>query len=114
MRVYLDQTRLEDAQRWNSGFMEDVAYSWVIVPIVSVGPVGPMVQLGEHDEWTDKSVLLEWAAALERTSGVAGGGVTGSGREERLLRGCVGRRRDAGATDVALGGNDGKAGCAPC
>jgi hypothetical protein len=64
MRVYLDQTRLEDGQRWDSGFMQGLANSWVFVPIVSVGSVGPMVRLGQHEDWTD-NVLLEWAAALE-------------------------------------------------
>jgi hypothetical protein len=64
LRVYLDQTRLEDGQRWDSGFMEGLANSWVFVPIVSVGSVGPMAQLGELEDWTD-NVLLEWAAALE-------------------------------------------------
>jgi hypothetical protein len=64
MRVYLDQTRLEDGQRWDSGFMNGLANSWVFVPIVSAGSVGPMVQLGQHEDWTD-NVLLEWAAALE-------------------------------------------------
>jgi hypothetical protein len=64
MRVYLDQTRLEDGQRWDSGFMEGLANSWVFVPIVSVGSVGPMVQLGQEEDWVD-NVLLEWTAALE-------------------------------------------------
>jgi hypothetical protein len=64
MRVYLDQTRLEDGQRWDSGFMEGLANSWVFCPIVSVGSVAPMAQLGEREDWTD-NVLLEWAAALE-------------------------------------------------
>ena len=64
IRVYLDQTRLEDGQRWDSGFMQGLANSWVFVPIVSVGSVGPMVQLGQNEDWTD-NVLLEWAAALE-------------------------------------------------
>ena len=69
LRVYLDQTRLEDGQRWDSGFMEGLAHSWVFVPIVSVGSVGPMCQLGGgedgvKEDWTD-NVLLEWTAALE-------------------------------------------------
>ena len=62
----LDQTRLEDGQRWDSGFMEGLANAWFFVPIVSCGSVGPMCQLGgeeEHD-WTD-NVLLEWTVALE-------------------------------------------------
>ena len=69
LRVYLDQTRLEDGQRWDSGFMEGLANAWVFVPIVSVGSVGPMCNLGGADgggeeDWTD-NVLLEWTAALE-------------------------------------------------
>ena len=68
LRVYLDQTRLEDGQRWDSGFMEGLANAWVFVPIVSVGAVGPMCQLGGGgdggEDWTD-NVLLEWTAALE-------------------------------------------------
>ena len=76
LRVYLDQTRLEDGQRWDSGFMEGLANAWVFVPIVSVGSVSPMCSLGggsEEDgggggggeeDWTD-NVLLEWTAALE-------------------------------------------------
>ena len=64
LRVYLDQQRLEDGQRWDSGFMEGLAKSWVFVPIVSVGSVRPMTQLSEAEDWCD-NVLLEWAAALE-------------------------------------------------
>jgi hypothetical protein len=64
VRVYLDQTRLEDGQRWDAGFMEGLANSWVFCPIVSVGSVAPMAQLGELEDWTD-NVLLEWTAALE-------------------------------------------------
>jgi hypothetical protein len=37
VRVYLDQTRLEDGQRWDAGFMSGLANSWVFVPIVSTG-----------------------------------------------------------------------------
>jgi hypothetical protein len=37
VRVYLDQTRLEDGQRWDAGFMNGLAHSWVFVPIVSAG-----------------------------------------------------------------------------
>ena len=64
LRVYLDQTRLEDGHRWDAGFMEGLANSWVFVPILSAGAVGPMMQLGMDEDWTD-NVLLEWAAALE-------------------------------------------------
>ena len=64
LRVYLDQTRLEDGQRWDAGFMEGLAKSWVFVPIVSVGSVGPMATMSELEDWVD-NVLLEWTAALE-------------------------------------------------
>jgi hypothetical protein len=65
LRVYLDQTRLEDGQRWDSGFMQGLAQSWVFVPIVSVGSVQPMTQLSsEREDWCD-NVLLEITAALE-------------------------------------------------
>eukprot|EP01045_Picozoa_sp_COSAG04_P005830 COSAG04_NODE_276_length_18405_cov_14.052278_6_plen_591_part_00 len=64
LRVYLDQERLEDGQRWDSGFMEGLAKSWVFVPIVSVGSVRPMLQLSDESDWCD-NVLLEWTAALE-------------------------------------------------
>lgn len=64
MRVYLDQTRLEDGQRWDRGFMEGLAKSWVFVPIVSVGSVGPMAKLETLNDCCD-NVLLEWTAALE-------------------------------------------------
>jgi len=65
LRVYLDQERLEDGQRWDSGFMEGLAKSWVFVPIVSVDSVRPMLQLSPESDWCD-NVLLEWTAALER------------------------------------------------
>ena len=64
LRVYLDQTRLEDGQRWDSGFMEGLSKSWVFVPIVSVGSVQPMMSLEVGKDWCD-NVLLEWTAALE-------------------------------------------------
>ena len=64
LRVYLDQTRLEDGQRWDSGFMEGLSRSWVFLPIVSVGSVQPMMELDDGEDWCD-NVLLEWTAALE-------------------------------------------------
>ena len=64
LRVYLDQVRLEDGQRWDSGFMAGLAQSWVFVPIVSVGSVQPMTQLSKGEDWCD-NVLLEFTAALE-------------------------------------------------
>jgi len=44
VRVYLDQTRLEDGQRWDAGFMNGLAHSWVFVPIVSAGTEAPLAQ----------------------------------------------------------------------
>ena len=64
LRVYLDATRLEDGQRWDTGFMKGLSKSWVFVPIVSVGCVQPMMALSEAEDWCD-NVLLEWTAALE-------------------------------------------------
>ena len=43
VRVYLDQTRLEDGQRWDAGFMNGLAHSWVFVPIVSTGESSPHI-----------------------------------------------------------------------
>ena len=45
LRVYLDQTRLADGQRWDEGFMTGLANSWVVLPIVSVGAVQSMLDL---------------------------------------------------------------------
>jgi hypothetical protein len=68
VRVYLDQERLEDGERWDAGFMDGLAESWIVVPIVSVGSLEPMGQLfsqeGEPTPDCD-NVLLEWTAALE-------------------------------------------------
>jgi hypothetical protein len=64
LRVYLDATRLEDGQRWDTGFMEGLSKSWVFVPVVSVGSLQPMMDLSEAEDWCD-NVLLEWTAALE-------------------------------------------------
>jgi hypothetical protein len=44
VRVYLDQTRLEDGQRWDAGFMNGLAHSWVFVPIVSAGTEARLAQ----------------------------------------------------------------------
>ena len=64
LRVYLDQTRLEDGQRWDIGFMQGLSRSWVFLPIVSVGSVQPMMDLDDGEDWCD-NMLLEWTAALE-------------------------------------------------
>jgi hypothetical protein len=51
-----------------SGFMQGLAASWVVVPIVSAGSLTPMGDLFDKDgkpaDWCD-NVLLEWTAALE-------------------------------------------------
>lgn len=65
MRVYLDQIRLEDGQRWDKGFMRGLSNSMVFVPIVSTGSVGPMAKLAPLENDFVDNVLLEWSAALE-------------------------------------------------
>ena len=68
IRVYLDQERLEDGERWDAGFMKGLGASWIVVPIVSSGALKPMGDLFTEDgtpaDWCD-NVLLEWTAALE-------------------------------------------------
>jgi hypothetical protein len=64
VRVYLDQVRLEDGRRWDTGFMEGLAETVVFVPLVSVGCVRGMKELTPEEDWCD-NVLLEWCAALE-------------------------------------------------
>ena len=68
LRVYLDQICLEDGERWDAGFMQGLGASWIAVPIVSAGSLGPMAALFDEDgEPTDScdNVLLEWTAMLE-------------------------------------------------
>ena len=64
LRVYLDATRLEDGQRWDTGFMEGLSKSWVVVPIISAGCLQPMLGMSDLEDWCD-NVLLEWTSALE-------------------------------------------------
>jgi hypothetical protein len=68
LRVYLDQERLEDGERWDSGFMDGLAASWIVVPIISAGSLTPMGKLFDQNgtpvDMCD-NVLLEWTAALE-------------------------------------------------
>ena len=48
--------------------MEGLSASWIVVPIVSSGPLGPMASLFAEDGTPTTAcdnVLLEWAAALE-------------------------------------------------
>lgn len=71
LRVYLDQVRLEDGERWDSGFMSGLCNSWIVCPIVSTEGLMPMKKLNDDSDsessqpaQTD-NVLLEWIAALE-------------------------------------------------
>lgn len=64
LRVYLDQVRLEDGERWDEGFMTGLASSWVAVPLVSTKGLQPMLNLTSESKQCD-NVLLEWTAALE-------------------------------------------------
>jgi hypothetical protein len=64
LRVYLDQVRLEDGERWDNGFMQGLSTSWVAVPIVSTQGLQPMLKLDPENQSCD-NVLLEWMAALE-------------------------------------------------
>ena len=68
LRVYLDQVRLEDGERWDNGFMEGLGNSWIACPILSTDGLMPMKNLnpanGKDSSQTD-NVLLEWIAALE-------------------------------------------------
>ena len=89
LRVYLDQVRLEDGERWDSAFMSGLNNSWIAVPIVSTEGLQPMKNLnptgwqsvrasvvtGSEEPGTDSgeairtdstdNVLLELIAALE-------------------------------------------------
>jgi hypothetical protein len=68
LRIYLDQVCLEDGARWDSGFMQGLGNSWIVVPVLSTEGLNPMKKLnsvdGEDGGQTD-NVLLEWIAALE-------------------------------------------------
>ena len=63
LRVYLDSERLEDGERWDSGFMDALCESWIVVPILSSGSLGPMADLAGNENCDN--CLLEWVAALE-------------------------------------------------
>ena len=63
LRVYLDSERLEDGERWDSGFMDGLSASWIVVPILSSGSLGPMADLAGSESCDN--CLLEWIAALE-------------------------------------------------
>lgn len=63
LRVYLDSERLEDGERWDSGFMNGLSESWIVVPILSSGSLGPMADLAGNENCDN--CLLEWIAALE-------------------------------------------------
>ena len=48
--------------------MDGLCASWICVPVVSAGSIGPMLELNGIDEAADTrpdNVLLEWAAAIE-------------------------------------------------
>ena len=57
LKVYLDQTRLEDGHRWDQGFMEGLSKSWVFVPVISVGSVSPMTAISNADDYCDNVLL---------------------------------------------------------
>jgi hypothetical protein len=65
LRVYLDQVRLEDGQRWDQGFMSGLSASWIMVPIVSTKCLAPMAALNTNSGAGVDNVLLEWTAGLE-------------------------------------------------
>jgi hypothetical protein len=65
LRVYLDQVRLEDGQRWDQGFMSGLAASWIMVPIVSSKALVPMTSLNKSEDTAVDNVLLEWMVGLE-------------------------------------------------
>eukprot|EP01043_Picozoa_sp_COSAG02_P007593 COSAG02_NODE_230_length_28060_cov_5.226816_8_plen_1993_part_00 len=62
LRIYLDQARLIDGQRWDKGFLEGLSNSLVVMPIVSTGALRSM--LGASETVVD-NVLLEWLMTLE-------------------------------------------------
>ena len=67
LRVYLDQKRLKDGQRWDDGFLSALKRTWIVVPVVSTQSLLPMKDLDAEKEGTD-NVLLEMLVALELKS----------------------------------------------
>jgi hypothetical protein len=63
LRVYLDEKCLTDGQRWDEGFMQGLAASWVVLPILSDGVLKTM--RGSDARESADNVLLEWLGALE-------------------------------------------------
>ena len=47
------------------GFMNGLVQSWIFVPVVSAGSVGPMLHLNQSQNEACDNVLLEWTAGLE-------------------------------------------------
>ena len=64
LRVFLDQVNLEDGRRWDAGFMQGLASSWIVVPVLSTAAIAQMQGLDDELEQPD-NVLLEWLGALE-------------------------------------------------
>eukprot|EP01047_Picozoa_sp_COSAG01_P013576 COSAG01_NODE_641_length_14573_cov_17.634637_9_plen_336_part_00 len=67
LRVYLDQVRLKDGERWDVGFMAGLSKSWIVIPILSSEALAPMQELNglDGDGSQTDNVLLEWIATLE-------------------------------------------------
>jgi hypothetical protein len=65
LRVFLDQIRLKDGERWDTGFMAGLSSSWIVVPIISTAALLPMRELNKENDSVCDNVLLEWIAALE-------------------------------------------------
>ena len=71
LKIYLDVAKLKDGARWDTGFMDGITASQIVVPIVSVGALAPMAALAQDDGSTTAAtdrvdnVLMEWLATLE-------------------------------------------------
>ena len=65
IRVFLDQERLQDGQRWELTIVKAMLHTFIFVPIVSAGSVGGMAQRFEAAPAKVDYVLLEWMLALE-------------------------------------------------
>ena len=68
LRVYLDQERLKDGERWDDGFLGALKTSWIVVPVISTESIGPMLDLGDGIDEGPDNVLLELLCALELQS----------------------------------------------
>jgi hypothetical protein len=67
IRVFLDQVRLKDGERWDQAFMAGLCSSWICVPVISNGSIMPMTKLNNDSSKSEvcDNVLLEWMAAVE-------------------------------------------------